>query len=1698
MADAAALTVSILGHTTVPAAASATVGALHGIEGAAGRVGGALTSMASTAIKATAAVAAIGAGAVAAGLTASVKAAAGFEQQISAIGAVANLTAEQMKAVSDIALQIGKDTKFGAAEAAAGIEELVKAGVSMDDVMAGAARSTADLAAATGTDLKTAAEVASNAMNVFNKSGADMAEIANTITGATNASAIDINDFRLSLAAAGAVAASVGISFEDLSTGIALMGNAGIKGSDAGTSLKTMLLNLQPSTKAQVAAFRELGIITADGANQFFTAEGKAKSLADIAGVLQEATRDMTDQQKLATLEVMFGTDAIRAATILTKAGAAGFTDLGAKMAGMDAGEQGRRRIDNLAGSMEQLKGTIETTAITIGLRFTPILKRLVDQINAGLGRALPQIERWADRAAAGLDRLIERVTLSAPRIVALGSAVLAFGQSLLPLAQRVLPALADAWERVQGLFGGAGGEVAGGIQGALGSIQGVIAPLIPLFQQIGQALVDNLVSNFRFLTDVVLPPLLSIVQQTGQFLMTTLLPAVAQTGAVMRGIFGETLQWLATTAWPPLLSVLQQTVDLFTRVILPTLPGVANALRTVLGETVQWLATVVWPRLTTAVGAAWRFISGTVVPEIPGLVRDLRTLLGGALTWLADTAWPALVRGATTAWRFLQDNIIPVVRDTVDWLKVRLPEAINTVVSTFESLRGRVQPIVEQAFSGDIIGAIKNLGSAFAEFAVLAAGWLGEQVAAIDWAAVWARATTIAAELGTYVLGLAVDFATWLGQQVAAIPWAHVWTSITGAAEALGTYLLTLVLDFATWLKQEVAKIPWPEVWASITGITEAAQAEFMNRLNQIDWYAAMGDLRRAENDILRWLTDVIRNTDWASLGMEVGTQFVSMFQGKVDWSAIGVAVTERLGAMLGLAIASGEAWIEFNKGFLTGITHAITGMDPTEAARAFGAWLGNVLTQGARDAAAAAGTEIGNIIRGMLGLGSGGGGGGGTTTSGGRVRQKNQPTHATPYLSLIEQIAAETGEDPALIAAIVDVEQSGAGSTSPAGAKGLMQTLSNYWRPGEDPHDPATSIRQGVRAIKDKRAILQAQGYEATPEQIAARYFGTGVDAGGMTTEEYRNRFRSRYGNYEVAPAEGGPPSGESPGNPLYVTPIAGMGAAQLHHGSHPGGSDIFAPAGTPIRSIGGGTVTGAGNFGPGGYAVMVRGDDGLEYYYAHMQDAPPVSAGMRVEAGQIIGAVGNTGNAATTPSHLHLGIGERILSGLGPAGGAGSNFNAVQFLNDIREGKYDAGLQQLRENVQTAGDSFTHVNQEAAATTPELSAIGAAVDPVAAAFSEGTVTAGQMTDAIITTAAQQGVGTQTAQQYAAGLITQDQAMRGVLEGFAATTPAAAELLAQLDAGTISTDQAAVAFAGLATSTAESTGAIVGSTEMMKTGALANFDLMAAGSTTATTNMGTQILTTITDTAGNSATTWTDLAGNVVAQTVTMADGTVVATDEMGAAVTSTFDEMAGTVTTTLTDLDGNVVTTVTDMAGAVVEQYVTMAGDAGSAVSDLGETVTGEFGAIASEAEDAVAPVEDFGQALVDIPQADMSDTVRQFGRAADAARAATRRIKELAEATEDLPGGFGGSRGGSIFGKAAGGTVLAGQTYWVGERGPELFYVPRSGTIIPNHAIGTGNDGGTVDTIRFVIAQPDGRTLEEWHVRGRDLAARRGRD
>ena len=352
---------------------------------------------------------------MAGGIYLAARAAAEFERKLDFFGAVSGATAQQMEAVRKKAIQLGQDTIFSAGQIADSFVELGKAGVSSKDIINGVGDAVAHLGAAADIPLDKAAQIMTSAVQTFELKAQDATHVADLLAGAANASIVEIEDLGVSLKYVGGVAANLHMPITDVINGLSLLGKYGIRGSTAGTSLRQILVSLSGTSKKATAKLKELGIITKDGSNLFFDAKGRAKSLADIFQILQDKTAGLTDAQKLAAFKVIFNNRALAAAGDLTREGAAGFAKMNAEIGKTTAAEVSAKRLDNLSGDIEILRGNIETLLIQAGSPMQNFLRGIVQGVTK-------LIQAFANLSPSTQQLILKIVAISAASLLFMGT----------------------------------------------------------------------------------------------------------------------------------------------------------------------------------------------------------------------------------------------------------------------------------------------------------------------------------------------------------------------------------------------------------------------------------------------------------------------------------------------------------------------------------------------------------------------------------------------------------------------------------------------------------------------------------------------------------------------------------------------------------------------------------------------------------------------------------------------------------------------------------------------------------------------------------------------------------------------------------------------------------------------------------------------------------------------------------------------------------------------------------------------------------------------------------------------------------------------------------------------------------------------------------------------------------------------------
>jgi TP901 family phage tail tape measure protein len=356
-----------------------------------------------------------------------VSAAADYESSLNTMQAVSGATGDQMKEISKLAIKLGNDVSLpgtSAKDASEAMTELSKAGMSVNQTMK-AVRPTLVLSAAAQISNARAAEITSNALNAFGLDASKTTRVVDFLANAANASSLDIEDAAESMKMAGAVFSGfqgpvVGAeeALKQLTTATALLGNAGIKGSDAGTSLKQALLQLTgPAEKskdamkalyyaAQSATISEEQMTYAArgtkkvrhealeeiekhnkqlemGGDIAFDAAGKMRPLNEIVALVTKGTRDMTQEQRAYYVTQIFGADASRAIIALMKQGSEGWDDMSDKIGKAGAAQElAAAKMKGLRGAQEALNSTLDTLAITFGMVLLPYVTRATQELN--------------------------------------------------------------------------------------------------------------------------------------------------------------------------------------------------------------------------------------------------------------------------------------------------------------------------------------------------------------------------------------------------------------------------------------------------------------------------------------------------------------------------------------------------------------------------------------------------------------------------------------------------------------------------------------------------------------------------------------------------------------------------------------------------------------------------------------------------------------------------------------------------------------------------------------------------------------------------------------------------------------------------------------------------------------------------------------------------------------------------------------------------------------------------------------------------------------------------------------------------------------------------------------------------------------------------------------------------------------------
>jgi TP901 family phage tail tape measure protein len=307
---------------------------------------------------------------------AAVKMAADFDQQMSTVQANTGATSAQMDQLRAAAIEAGASTVYSASDSADAINDLGKAGMSVTDILNGGLSGALNLAASDGMAVGDAAEYMANALSMFHLKGSQASQVADTLAAGAGKAVGNVSDFGEALNNCGAQANSFGMNVQETTGVLALFAQNGTIGAEAGTQLNSMLMKLAAPSAEASNTMKELGISAYDAQHHFV-------GMANFAGQLQKAEKNLTDEQRNQANATIFGSYAIKAANYLYEAGESGVNKWTKAVSESGyAAEQAAAKNNNLKGDLENLGGSMESLMISVGEGAQGPLRKMVQGLD--------------------------------------------------------------------------------------------------------------------------------------------------------------------------------------------------------------------------------------------------------------------------------------------------------------------------------------------------------------------------------------------------------------------------------------------------------------------------------------------------------------------------------------------------------------------------------------------------------------------------------------------------------------------------------------------------------------------------------------------------------------------------------------------------------------------------------------------------------------------------------------------------------------------------------------------------------------------------------------------------------------------------------------------------------------------------------------------------------------------------------------------------------------------------------------------------------------------------------------------------------------------------------------------------------------------------------------------------------------------
>lgn len=668
--------------------------------------------------------------------TAAVKTTADFDSSMSNVGAISGATGKDFDSLRDKAREMGAKTKFSASEAADAMSYMAMAGWKTGDMLDGI-EGIMYLAAASGEDLATSSDIVTDALTAMGYSAKDSGRLADVMAAASSNANTNVSLMGETFKYAAAVAGSYGYSMEDTALATGLMANAGIKGTQAGTALRSIMSRLATDAGASSTSLGALGILTQKLGVEFYNADGSMRPFRDVILDTRKAWSGLTQEEQANYANKIAGKNAMSGWLALMNASETDVTKLATAIDNCDgtAEDMANTMQDNLNGQLTILKSALEELAIQIGDALMPTIRGIVTKLQEFVAKLSAMDE--------GTRRTIIKIALFAasigPLLLAFGKLTTGVGQALQSISKIGKGVLTFVNQAKLGV--GAGGKLAAAI-GSIGpagwAVIVVVAALTAAFIHLWKnnedfrnkitAIWDSIISKFKeagdkiteainslgfdfgslgeaikaawdWFCNALAPIVIGVVQMIGDVLggIIDVVTGIVQViCGIIKGfkdgdwsLFLEGLKTIWTGVW----NVFSAPVKAVIRVITEYLEKAGTSWGKI-WEGVKNLFSKIWTGIKDFFIGVWKAISDTVTTVVKTIGEAVKTGFN-AVKSTFETIWNAIVTVVTTVW----DTIKSVVQVGIMFIKELFTTALQILVVPFKAIWDSCKKVVTEVW---------------------------------------------------------------------------------------------------------------------------------------------------------------------------------------------------------------------------------------------------------------------------------------------------------------------------------------------------------------------------------------------------------------------------------------------------------------------------------------------------------------------------------------------------------------------------------------------------------------------------------------------------------------------------------------------------------------------------------------------------------------------------------------------------------------------------------------------------------------------------------------------------------------------------------------------------------------------------------------------------------------------------------------